>query len=382
VALDVHGSGDRRSGALNGSIDLNDYHLLLQPLQARFDEDFKTLTLQQLSVASSQIKGTVNASGTIQLDARPISGDLAIAWKDLELPANLVGQELDSHGNLTFRGSAKQYHAEGDVDIGPPRKLAKLALNLDGTPQQILLHTLKLQQPQGDLDANGTLSLQPQLAWQFQAVTHQFDPGQLLFGWQGSLNTDFSTKGILASSGPDVTLELRKLDGQWLHRPVHGDGHLHLSPNRVVDGTLNLASGGSSVQVKAKPGDSNNADVTLAIASLSDCLARSIDCLAIAKDRRVASASQHPGYKRARWKTRSGGNRRRCGRPCLPGCTPEWVRQCGATSLVFDATRTTVVSGSRAHRIAQGIRLERHALDSYAGPARVAALALAASLEA
>jgi translocation and assembly module TamB len=270
LALNVHGSGDRRSGVLNGSIDLNNYHLLLQPLQARFDEDFKTLTLPQLSVASPQIKGTLNASGTIHLDARPVSGDLAIAWKDLELPANLVGQELDSHGNLTVRGSTNQYHAEGDVDIGPPRKLAKLALNLDGTPQQILLHTLKLQQPQGDLNASGTLSLQPQLAWQFQAVTHQFDPGQLLFGWQGSLNADFSTRGILASGGPDVTLELRKLDGQWLHRPLHGDGKLHLSPNRVVDGTLNLASGGSNVQIKAKPGDSNNADVTLAIASLSD----------------------------------------------------------------------------------------------------------------
>ena len=272
LALNVRGSGDRRSGALNGSIDLNNYHLLLQPLKASFDDEFTTLTLQQLSVTSSQIKGNVNASGTIKLDARPVGGDLAIAWKDLELPASLVGQELDSHGNLTVKGSAKQYHAEGDVDIGPPRKLAKLALNLDGTPQQILLHTLKLQQPQGDLDAKGTLSLQPQLAWQFQAVTHQFDPGQLLFGWQGSLNADFSSKGVLASSGPDVTFELRKLDGQWLHRPLHGAGQLHLSPNHVVDGTLNLASGGSSVQIKAKPGDSNNADVALAIASLNDFL--------------------------------------------------------------------------------------------------------------
>jgi len=272
LALSVQGTGDRRGGMLNGSVDLNDYHLLLQPLQAHFDEEFKTLTLQQLQLASSRIKGTLNASGVIQLSARPISADLAVVWENLELPAELVGQRLDSHGKLAVRGSAEQYHADGDVDIGPPGKLAKLALNLDGTPQQILLHTLKLQQPQGDLDASGTLSLQPQLAWQFQAITHAFDPGQLLFGWQGSLNADFSTKGILASSGPDVTLELRKLDGQWLHRPLRGDGRLHLSPNRVVDGTLNLVSGGSSVSVKAKPGDSNNANVTLSIASLNDFL--------------------------------------------------------------------------------------------------------------
>jgi len=272
LALNVNGSGDRRSGVLKGSIDLGDYHLLLQPLQARFDEDFKTLTLQHLSVTSPQFKGTATASGTIQLDAKPISAELALGWTNLELPAELVGQQLDSHGTLTVKGSANQYHAEGDIDIGPPRKLAKLALNLDGTPQQILLHTLRLQQPQGDLDASGTLILQPQLGWQFHAVTHQFDPGQLLFGWQGSMNADFSTKGILASSGPDVSLELRKLDGQWLHRTLRGDGMLHLSPNRVVNGTLNLTSGGSSVQIKAKPGESNNAEVTLAMASLSDFL--------------------------------------------------------------------------------------------------------------
>jgi translocation and assembly module TamB len=275
LAANLQGSGDQYSGTITGQLDLNDYHLLLQPLQAQFDKDFKTLTLQHLQLASPQVKGVVDATGTVQLDAHPISADLAIDWKNLELPADLVGQVLDSQGHFAAKGSAKQYHAEGDVTVGPPGKPAKLALNLDGTPQQIQLHTLSLLQPQGKLTANGLLTLQPNLAWQFQANANHLDPGQLFAGWQGLLDADFATQGTLTKNIPDVTLDLRKLDGQLRQRHLRGSGHLHLAPNEVLDGTLELASGNSTVKLLARPGNSNDADVTLAIASLGDWLPQS-----------------------------------------------------------------------------------------------------------
>lgn len=275
LAANLQGSGDQYGGTLNGELDLNDYRLQLQPLQAQFDKDFNTLTLQQLQLASPQVKGQVNASGTVHLDAKPISADLAIDWKNLELPANLVGQVLDSQGHLAAKGSAERYHAEGDVTIGPPGKPAKLALNLDGTPQQIQLHTLSLLQAQGNFTASGELTLQPDLAWQLQANASKFDPGQLFADWQGSLDADLGTQGTLTRNSPDVTLDLRKLEGQLRQRHLHGSGHLHLSPNEVLDGTLELASGGSTVKLLGRAGNSNDADVTLAIASLGDWLPQS-----------------------------------------------------------------------------------------------------------
>ncbi|WP_233510960.1 translocation/assembly module TamB domain-containing protein [Dyella psychrodurans] len=272
LAANLQGSGDAYGGDLSGELDLNDYHLLLQPLQAQFDKDFKTLSLQQLQLASPQIKGVVNATGTVQLDAHPVSADLDIGWKNLELPASLVGQTLDSQGRLAAKGSTDRYHAEGDVTIGPPGKPAKLALNLDGTPQQIQLHTLNLLQPQGQLAASGTLMLQPYFGWQFQATANKFDPGQLFAEWQGLLDADFATQGTLTKNSPNVTLDLRKLDGTLRQRRLHGNGRLHLAPNNVVDGTLELASGNSTVKLLARPGNRNDADVTLAIASLGDWL--------------------------------------------------------------------------------------------------------------
>ena len=272
LAIAVQGHGDRHGGTLDGRLDLNDYQLLLQPLRAQFSPDFDTLTLQQLKLGSPQIKGSVEASGTVQLAAKPLSAALDIRWNDLLLPADLAGQDLATHGQLKASGSADAYHAEGDVDIGPPGKLAKLALNLDGTPRLVTLHTLQLKQAQGGLQAHGTLTLQPALAWQAEASADKLDPGQLFAGWNGALDFDIASSGSLPKDGPDATLEIRKLAGKLRERAVSGRGKLHLSSNEVVDGQLDLASGGSTVKLDARPGASNDADLQLAIASLGDWL--------------------------------------------------------------------------------------------------------------
>lgn len=272
LAIAVQGHGDRYGGAIDGRLDLNDYQLLLQPLRASVSHDFNTLTLQQLDLASPQIKGRIAASGTVHLDARPIDAELDVHWSDLVLPAEVAGQVLASHGNLKASGSTGKYHAEGSVAIGPPGKLAMLDLNLDGTTQQITLHTLTLKQPQGNLQANGVLTLQPMLAWQAEASASRLDPGQLFAGWNGSLDFDLASSGTLPTEGPNATLEIRKLAGKLRERVISGKGKLHLSPNKVVDGQLSVSSGSSTVQLEAKPGSSNNANLKLAIASLGDWL--------------------------------------------------------------------------------------------------------------
>ncbi|WP_108472819.1 translocation/assembly module TamB domain-containing protein [Rhodanobacter thiooxydans] len=272
LAIAVQGRGDRYGGTLDGRLDLNDYRLLLQPLRAQFSHDYDTLDLQQLKLGSPQIKGNVEASGTVQLAASPLSAQLDIRWNDLLLPADLAGQALASRGALKASGNADRYHAEGDVEIGPPGKPAKLALNLDGTPQQVTLHTLQLKQAQGDLQAYGTLTLQPVLAWRAAATADQFDPGQLFAGWNGALDFDIASSGSLPKNGADATLEIRQLTGKLRERAIGGHGKLHLSPGEVIDGQLELASGGSTVKLAARPGTSNDADLQLAIASLGDWL--------------------------------------------------------------------------------------------------------------
>lgn len=272
LALAVQGHGDRYGGTLEGRVDLNDYQLLLQPLRAQFDRDYHTLTVQQLDLGSPQVKGSVRATGKVQLAATPISATVEVRWNDLQLPADLAGQVLASQGELKANGSADKYHAEGHILIGPPGKLAQLALNLDGTARQIVLNTLALKQARGGLQANGTLTLQPTLAWNAEVNADKFDPGQLFADWNGALNFDIASQGSLPGGGPDATLEIRKLAGKLRERAVGGSGKLHLSPGQVVDGQIELTSGGSTVKLVAQPGASNDAELRLAIGSLGDWL--------------------------------------------------------------------------------------------------------------
>ncbi|OOG46024.1 pathogenicity protein [Rhodanobacter sp. C01] len=272
LAIAVQGHGNHYGGTLQGRIDINDHQLLIQPLRAQFSRDFNTLTLQQLDLASPQIKGSLAASGTLQLDANPLSAELDIRWSDLLLTPELAGQALASRGDLKVHGSSAKYHAEGSVAIGPPGKLAALDLNLDGTPQQITLHSLALKQPQGSFQANGVLTLQPTLAWQAEASASRFDPGQLFAGWNGALDFNLASNGSLPRQRPDATLEIRKLAGTLRDRTIGGNGKLHLSSNDVIDGQLSLNSGGSTMQLQATPGSSNSASLKLEIASLGDWL--------------------------------------------------------------------------------------------------------------
>ncbi len=272
LAIAVQGHGDRYGGTLDGQLDLDDYPLLLQPLRAQFSRDYATLTLQQLKLGSPRIKGSVEVSGIMQLAAKPPNAQLDIRWNELQLPAELIGQALASHGELKASGSADRYHAEGSVAIGPPGMPAQLALNLDGTPQRVTLHTLALKQPQGGLQVAGTLTLQPSLAWQAEASASKFDPGQLIAGWNGTLDFTMASSGSLANNGPDATLEIRQLSGKLRERVIGGHGKLHLSPDQVIDGRLDLTSGRSTVKLLARPGASNDTDLQLAIASLGDWL--------------------------------------------------------------------------------------------------------------
>ena len=272
LALTLQGEGDRFGGSVNGQLAINGYQLQLQPLRVQFDHDYHTLTVPQLALSSPQIKGQLDASGTLQLAAEPLRGKLDIRWHGLMLPADLAGQVLASQGQLTAHGSAQKYHAEGDIEIGPPGKLAKLALNLDGNPQSITLHTLALKQARGGLQASGHLTLQPAMAWQAQLSADRFDPGQLFAGWSGMLDADITSQGSLPRAGPDARVEIRKLGGTLRERAINGSGKLHISSNQVLDGSLQLASGKSKLQLDAKPGNSNDANLQLVVASLGDWL--------------------------------------------------------------------------------------------------------------
>ncbi len=272
LAVALTGHGDRTGGTLTGRIDLDQVSLDLKPLELHYDPDTQKIRLDQLVLTSPQIPGNLKGHGSIDLATQPARADLALAWRDVLLPASVAGQKLASAGDITVQGSADRYRVQGRVDLGPPDQIAHLALDLTGTPKAIALETLSVKQPKGELDVHGKLDLKPQLAWNLDAKGHNFNPGLILSGWNGALNLTLSTQGRITPQGPDATLDLDKLDGTLRQRRLTGHGKLHLAPNRVVNGKLSLASGASRVELDANGTRSNHANLKLGIVSLNDWL--------------------------------------------------------------------------------------------------------------
>ena len=270
LAIDVEGSGDRRSGTLAGEVGVNDHRVQLDSL--RYAIEGSLLRIEALSLRSPEATGVLNASGEVQLDAQPIAATLALDWQGVELPADLVGQALATHGRLDASGSAERFHAEGTLALGPPGQLSDIALRLDGTPAAITLHQLALKQPNGGLDAQGTIVLRPAIGWDLVAKAQRFDPGVYATDWPGALDFDLASKGQLTDAGPDATIALTKLGGTLRKRPVSGSADIEVKPGYIVDGKLDVVSGKSRIAVVGRGGDRTDATITLAIASLGDWL--------------------------------------------------------------------------------------------------------------
>lgn len=269
LALSLEGSGDKTHGDVEATLDVNGHRVLLRPLRVALDG--QTLKIEALTLKSPEAAGALNANGEVQLDAKPVSARLALDWNGVELPPDLVGQALATHGKLGFEGSAERFHSEGTLSIGPPGKLSDLALNVDGTPETITLKQLALKQAKGGLDAQGTVALKPAIGWKLTAKAKQLDPGAFAADWSGALNFDLATDGTLTDKGPDATIKLADLGGTLRKRPVSGSADLRIQPEYVVDGTLNLASGKSRVDVTGRgAAQQTDATIKLAIASLGD----------------------------------------------------------------------------------------------------------------
>lgn len=272
LAAKLSGSGDKNGGTLSGNLDLNAHRVLLDP--AQFTTDGKLLTLDPLRLRSPDAPGVATARARLQLDAKPIGGELHLVWEGVELPADLAGQVLATHGDINAGGNAEKFNAHGMLAIGPPKQVADLAFKLDGTPEKIALQQFDLKQPHGGLASTGEITLKPQLRWNMQAKAERLDPGAFAKDWPGAVNFQLSTSGQMEKDGPAGKLKLTDLGGTLRQRALGGGGELSFASPLALSGKLDLASGKSTVTVVGKGGTGAGAptdlDIELNIASLGD----------------------------------------------------------------------------------------------------------------
>jgi len=277
LAANLQGAGDKSVAELRGSVAINGQSVRIEPLRVRMQE--QTVKIEALTLIDPRGKGRLNASGDVRLEPKPFVADIAVNWRDVLLPAQWVGQELASGGQLKVQGNLATFSAAGNLLLGPPKQLANITLALNGTPNEIELQRLSIVQGKtkssGELNANGRVQLKPHIGWQIKAQATAFNPGAFIAGWPGQLDLTLASQGKLEPAGPSATLEMSRLNGTLRRRPISGRASLTLDPNKVIAGTLRLRSGGSLVELTGDHGKAMNVTADFNIATLDDWLPQS-----------------------------------------------------------------------------------------------------------
>jgi len=266
ASLSGHGSADQ--GAISGKVVINDEPLLIEPLRFMVKDD--DVSIDTILRIGRETGGAIHIGGDIDLGREPVSAKVAAKWHEIIVPVAWAGQELHTRGQLDLQGSSDSYTARGTLALGPPERIADIALDVRGTPQRVELDQFDISQQAGRLEARGRIDLQPQLAWDVMAVAKDFDPGAFAAAWRGRLGFDVATQGRMLEDGPEATLRLTQLRGELRGRPLSGNADLSVTPPLVASGTVALNSGKSALRFRGRRSDSLDANVSLNIASLND----------------------------------------------------------------------------------------------------------------
>lgn len=207
----------------------------------QLEGDLQALTLDQ------QLNGAVTAhiTGTLRPDF--ISAhhrfELRGEWSRLSLP--IAGDELVSDkGWLTIQGEVSDYQYELDAALQHP-EAGNILMHLvgRGDDRQLRIAGGKLSGWGGELSLNGLLVWLPLPAWDLTLQARGINPVRRWPEWAGSLNLDATVRGRLPERGPELNLDITRLDGNLRGYPVAARGQLVLADGGWRAHRLNLRSG-------------------------------------------------------------------------------------------------------------------------------------------
>jgi translocation and assembly module TamB len=238
-------------------------------IAARWTRD--EIRIDRLTLLPGDIAGSLEVKGRITPSGRLVRGEIDARWQKVLVPAQYAGRELATEGELHFDGTPKAYVAKGALQVGPPGDPTQVVLDVAGTDQRLELRSLDLKQAAGQMALSGMLEFKP-VAWNLFAKASEFNPGALLTGWDGRINLDANSRGLLAEAGPRGSLQIATLSGMLRGRPIAGESDLEFAAPSQLSGDLKLSSGKSRVTVRGSNAADNEMDATvkLAVASLGD----------------------------------------------------------------------------------------------------------------
>ena len=200
------------------------------------------IRIDRLTLLPGDIAGSLDLQGRITPSGKLVRGEIDARWRKVLVPAQYAGLELATEGELHFDGTPVAYAVTSSMQVGPPGDPTQVMLEVGGTDRRADIKKLELKQAAGQLALSGTVEFQP-VAWNLYAKASEFNPGKLLVGWDGHVNLDANTRGVLAEAGPEGSLQIATLSGVLRGRPIAGEGAIEFAAPSRLTGDLRCALG-------------------------------------------------------------------------------------------------------------------------------------------
>ncbi len=179
--------------------------------------------------------------------------DLRGNWKDARWPLTGDPTVRSPSGEYRLSGPLEglEVSARGGLEVpGTPA----LAMELTGQLRTQALEQLRLVARLGDgrAEVAGRLAWSPQPIWSLRLDAQGLDPSVWAADWPGRIDLQGSIEGDLGDQGVRSTIQLSKLSGVLLDRPVSGQGEARLDDRGLDLSRLALSSGPSRLSLSGR----------------------------------------------------------------------------------------------------------------------------------
>lgn len=261
IALSIEGEGDLHTAALDGSVRLDDYGVVLEALSLR--RESPRVVLERLALGEADGSGRIDASGEIDLSGDTPVGRIAADWHGINPPLQAPFDQLAASGHVSASGTPSQLRARIDAVAQVNAQQVRLDAQLEGDPQRELrVAPFTLVTGNGQLDGEARLLLADGLGWDATLRAQQFDPGLLLADWPGQVDLDATSTGHVPAGDRDAmraNVEITRLGGQLRQRRLAGGGRLELADRESARTDLDLRLGDNRLRIEGRVGSTMDA---------------------------------------------------------------------------------------------------------------------------
>ena len=221
------------TGLRAGGIDVDAQGKLVQ----------STLQLQRATLRHGASGANAEVNGDIAFTSGGPTLALRANWSRLRWPLNAgTSTFTSSAGSATLDGVwPYAFSYQGDLRIVDlPAANTRASGALDHGELRITRSNSEVLG--GMLDAEGTLSWRPKIAWSFKGRARAIDPGRVSAALPGNLSFDFVTQGTTAK--PSVEVTIRDLGGRLRGMAAQGGGTLRIADGALAFERVDLRAGG------------------------------------------------------------------------------------------------------------------------------------------